>query len=136
MGSRDRLHNTEALHDPRRYRRIDAACDQTVGKSETDHVEGIADRVCRTRASRRDHMARSAKSDKKRQLSGDRGESRAGNVIGAHFTQLIAEVETVLLFDKIRRAATAPEHNAPGAFFLQARFVQTDLGNAQRFLGW
>ena len=45
MGSRDRLHNTEALHDPRRDRRVDAAGDQTIGKSETDHVEGIADRV-------------------------------------------------------------------------------------------
>src|SRR4029434_1279106 len=99
MGSRDRLHNTEAVHDPRCYRRIDPAGDQTVGKSETDHVEGIADRICRTRASRRDHMAQSAKAEIKRHFAGDRAESRAGNVIGAHFTQLIAEVETVLLFD-------------------------------------
>src|SRR4029450_2507358 len=114
MGSRDRLHNTEALHDPRRERRAAPAGDQTVGKSETDHVEGIADRVRRTRASRRDHMARSAEAEIKRHFAGDRAESRAGNVIGAHFTQLIAEVETVLFFDKIRRAATAPEHNAPG----------------------
>src|SRR6266478_4187797 len=134
MGSRDRLHNTEALHDPRRDRRVDAAGDHTIGKSETDHVEGIADGVRRTGASRRDHVTRSAEIKIKRHFARNRAESRAGNIIGAHFTQLISKVEPVLLFDKVRRASTAPEHNAPGALFFQARFMQTDLRNAQRFL--
>src|SRR5215510_9933147 len=135
MGRRNRLHNAEALHDSRGDRRVDAAGDEPVGKSETDHVEGIADRVRRTRASRRDHMARSAKAEIERHFAGDRAESRAGNVIGAHFAQLITEVETVLRFEKIWRAAAAPKHNAPGALFFQANFAQTDLGYAQRFLG-
>src|SRR4029450_9053050 len=80
-------------------------------------------------------MSGSSKAEIRRHSAGDRAESRAGNVIGAHFTQLIPEVETVLLFDKVRRAAAAAEHNTPGAFFFQACFVQIDLGNTQRFLG-
>src|SRR5215475_2274468 len=135
MRSGDRLHNTEALHDSRGDRRVDAAGDQPVRKPETDHVEGIADRVRRTRTTGRDHVARPAKAEIKRHFAGDRAESRAGNVIGAHFAQLIGEVEAILRFEKIWRAAAAPEHNAPGAFFFQARFAQTDAGNAQSFLG-
>src|SRR5262244_4169067 len=130
MRSGDRLHNTEALHDSRGDRRVDAAGDQPVRKPETDQVESIADRVRRTRTSRRDHVAQPAKAEIKRHFAGDRAESRAGNVIGAHFAQLISKVETVLLFHEVRRAAAAPEHDTPGALFFQARFAQTDSGNA------
>src|SRR5262249_34305031 len=135
MRSGDRLHNTEALHDSRGDRRVDAAGDQPVRKPETDQVESIADRVRRTRTTGRDHVARPAKTEIKRHFAVDRRESRAGNVIAAHLAHLTGEVEAILLFKKIWRAAAAPEHNAPRALFFQARFAQTDSGNAQRFLG-
>src|SRR4029077_2001150 len=133
MGGRDRLHDTKALHDSRRNRRVYAPGDQPVGKSKPDHVEGIADGVRRTRASCGDHMARSAEIEIKRDFARNGAESRAGDVVGAHSTQLIAEVETVLLFDKVRGAAPAAEHHTPGALFFQARFLQADSGNVQRF---
>src|SRR5215471_13107148 len=123
MGGRECLHDTETLHDPRSDRCVNAAGDQPVGKSKTDHVESIADGIRRTSASRRDHMTRSAQIEIERDFARNGTESRTRDVVGAHFTQLIAKVETILRFDKVRGATSAAKNHPPGALFFQGRLL-------------